>query len=665
MSSDTPPAVYNGRYELVRLVARGGMAEVYLARDLLLDRPVALKVLFPELSVDRTFVARFRREAQAAANLSHQNIVPVYDWGESDRTYFIVMEYIDGRPLSNLLRSDGPMPADQAAAMGAEVASALAYAHRQGVIHRDVKPGNVLISDDGNVKVADFGIARAKADESLTQTGAVMGTATYFSPEQAQGEVVDSRSDVYSLGVVLYEAISGAPPFSGENPLAIAYKHVREEPARLTGPGTDVPPAFEAIVFHALAKDPAQRYQDASELRDDLLRFQQGAQLMAPALTPVTVAYLDDYVDDAAATTTVGAAGAGAAGAAAAGVAAGAAAAGVAGAANEGQGTTVMAPVDARANPTVANPALSPDPAYDPGYGRGGRYDRDQMMERSGRTGLWALLLLVLLIAVAVVVYLILHSAGLLNKHHTPPPKTKTTTAPLVKVPSEVGSMFTAAQTQLQGDGFKVSQTKTQSSQPSGTVTAQSASGQAPKGSTITLTVSSGPATVSVPDVHGDTASQAGAALQQANLGVGSQTSQGSTTVPAGQVISTHPPANTSEPPGTKVNLVISSGQPTAKVPDVTTLQASVAETQLSMAGFKVAKLTYQTVVDPGQDGAVISESPTGTQPVGATITLTVGQLASSTSTSTPTSSTTTTTGSTTSTTGAGGGGGGGLLGGG
>ena len=177
------------------------MAEVYRAHDRLLDRPVALKVLFPELSVDRSFVERFRREAQAAANLSHPNIVPVFDWGEDTGTYFIVMEFIDGRPLSAILKTAGPLSADRTADIGAHVAAALGYAHKHGVIHRDVKPGNVLITDDGQVKVTDFGIARAvNTEESLTQTGAVMGTATYFSPEQAEGMGVDARSDIYSLG---------------------------------------------------------------------------------------------------------------------------------------------------------------------------------------------------------------------------------------------------------------------------------------------------------------------------------------------------------------------------------------------------------------------------------------------------------------------------------
>jgi serine/threonine protein kinase/beta-lactam-binding protein with PASTA domain len=272
--SGNTPHLYGGRYAIESKIARGGMADVFLARDQLLDRPVALKVLFAELSVDPSFVERFRREAQNAARLSHPNIVSVYDWGEDGNAYFIVMEYVTGRTLSTMLRDDGPLPVNRAALIGAEVASALSFAHKNGVVHRDVKPGNVLIDDRGLVKVTDFGIARARnTTENLTQTGAVMGTATYFSPEQAQGFSVDQRSDVYSLGVVLYEMVAGKPPFHGDNPVTIAYKHVREDPQPLQVAAPGVPAGYAAITAKSLAKAPSDRYASAEDLRADLNRF--------------------------------------------------------------------------------------------------------------------------------------------------------------------------------------------------------------------------------------------------------------------------------------------------------------------------------------------------------------------------------------------------------
>jgi serine/threonine-protein kinase len=284
MSGNGERTVLNDRYEIERRIGRGGMADVFLARDLLLDRPVAIKVLFPEFATDPAFVERFRREAQAAANLSHPNIVAVYDWGRANGTYFMAMEYVPGRTLADVLRTTGPLTAHQASTIALDVAAALAFAHQNNVVHRDIKPANILIGSAGQVKVADFGIARAfgaTVESNLTQAGAVMGTATYFSPEQAQGAQPDPRSDLYSLGVVLYEMVGGRPPFSGENPVSIAYKQVHDAPQPLNQLAPEVPRPFEAIVARLLAKKPEVRYPTAEALRDDLRRFQEGQPVQA------------------------------------------------------------------------------------------------------------------------------------------------------------------------------------------------------------------------------------------------------------------------------------------------------------------------------------------------------------------------------------------------
>ncbi len=312
MTSNTERTVLNDRYEIQQRIGRGGMADVFLARDLLLDRPVAIKVLFPEFAVDPNFVERFRREAQSAANLNHPNIVGVYDWGQYANTYFMAMEYVQGRTLADILRANGHVNSQQAAEIAGEIAAALGFAHRNGVVHRDIKPANILIGANGQVKVADFGIARAMnspTESNLTQAGSVMGTATYFSPEQAQGAQPDPRSDLYSLGIVLYEMVAGRPPFAGENPVSIAYKQVHEQPQPLNRLVADVPKAFEAIVAKLLAKKPEIRYATAEAVRDDLRRFRNGEPVQALAsvmgATPATTA-VPRAATAAAAAATVG-----------------------------------------------------------------------------------------------------------------------------------------------------------------------------------------------------------------------------------------------------------------------------------------------------------------------------------------------------------------------
>lgn len=262
--------VLNARYEIQSRLGEGGMATVFGGTDRLLGRRVAIKVLSPHYARDRKAVERFRREAQAAAGLNHPNVVSVFDTGSDDGVHYIVMEHVEGRTLADVLRDEGALPPGHAAMVAVDVCRALASAHEKGMVHRDVKPGNVLLASDGGVKVTDFGIARVASSEPLTVTGSVMGTASYLSPEQARGGEIDARSDVYSLGCVLYEMLTGKTPFDGETPLAIAYKHVEEEPLPPSSVNPAVPTELEAVVRKAMSKDPADRYVSAAEMARDL-----------------------------------------------------------------------------------------------------------------------------------------------------------------------------------------------------------------------------------------------------------------------------------------------------------------------------------------------------------------------------------------------------------
>lgn len=278
--------VFNQRYRLKEKLGSGGMAEVYLADDLLLNREVAVKVLHAQFAADPAFIQRFRQEAQSAANLNHPNIVNIYDWGNEGELYYIVMEYVEGRDLKEILRTEGRLLPERAAEIAAEVCAALQFAHRSNLVHRDIKPHNIFITNIGQVKVMDFGIAREGNGGGITQTGVVMGTPQYISPEQAQGLAVDARSDIYSLGVVLYEMLTGQVPFDDPNPVTITYKQVQEDPTPPAVIDPEIPATLEAIVMKAMSKNPANRFQNAQEMKADLLRFLEGMPVSATPILP-------------------------------------------------------------------------------------------------------------------------------------------------------------------------------------------------------------------------------------------------------------------------------------------------------------------------------------------------------------------------------------------
>ena len=596
-----PPSAYNGRYEIRNQVARGGTAQVYLAHDLLLDRPVALKVLDPQLSTDHAFVERFRREAQAAANLSHPNIVPVFDWGEADRTYFIVMEYVDGEPLSSIIRTQAPLNPEQAASIGADIAKALSYAHRHGVVHRDVKPGNVLITSDGQIKVTDFGIARAiGADEQVTQTGLVMGTATYFSPEQAQGLGVDGRSDIYALGVVLFEMATGRPPFTGETPVSIAYQHVREIPPTPHSLNPSIPPPLEAIILQAMAKVPEERYATAEDLRADLERFLRRQPVIAkiPGEFAGTVAPLT-------------------------------------------QETRVMSAAT-RVTPAVRRPerVRSTTPYWllaglillaglvtavifggrQLGYFGGAKYITvPNVLGMSPTAAENKLRGDKFHYSVTNVTGTAANQNTVIHQSPTHPNTAKqgatvaitvAGNAPTKAVPSVLNQQYAAAYTTLSTAGFQVKEKTVHpqnASQVNNQVIAQSAHGKVPVGSTITLSVVQTNA-VTVPSVSTDSVAQATTTLTQAQLKVAStETQQYSSSVQTGNVVGTNPPANSSVAMGSSVTLIVSQG-PGDTVPNVLGQTQSQADTQIRSAGLLPCQGRNAPTKDANQAGTVQSQ---------------------------------------------------------
>src|SRR3954449_3772188 len=279
--------LFDGRYRIMRKLGTGGMANVYLAEDQELGRRVAIKILNDRHANDEQFVERFRREAKNAAALSHPNVVSIYDRGDAEGTYYIAMEYLDGRSVKELIVSRGPAPVNVSIEYARQILSALRFAHRHGIVHRDIKPHNVLVDGEGRVKVTDFGIARAGTSQ-MTETGSIVGTAQYLSPEQAKGGEVDPRSDLYSLGIVLYELLTGKTPFDGETPVEIAMKHLSNAPQPPSKLRQDIPAELDMVVLRALAKNPDDRYQSADEMEADLERVARGARVSAATVDSAT-----------------------------------------------------------------------------------------------------------------------------------------------------------------------------------------------------------------------------------------------------------------------------------------------------------------------------------------------------------------------------------------
>ena len=565
------PRMLAGRYEVRDLIGRGGMAEVHLGYDTRLSRTIAIKLLRSDMAEDATFQARFRREAQSAAALNHPSIVAVYDSGEEQVTGpdgrtrgvpYIVMEYVEGHTVRELLGEGEAVPIDEAVEIVTGVLDALEYSHRAGIVHRDIKPGNIMLTSTGAVKVMDFGIARAIEDSAatVTQTHAVVGTAQYLSPEQARGELVDSRSDLYSTGCLLYELLTGRPPFQGDSAVAIAYQHVREIPKAPSATAPDVPESLDRVVLKALAKNREDRYQDAAHMRTDLLAAARGLAVSAPSTDTWTAA------------------------------------------------TTVLATAPGAASGTAAaatSSTSSPAPPAPPEDGQG---DKAQVSSKRSRGWVWAFIIAFLLL-LAVVIGLV--ASGRIGGGTAPTIATASATA--AAVPDLTGMTESEAKKALEAVGLEYSRGDDVASDTVAQgifVSSDPGAGtKAVYGTTVTVHFSSGSAMVSVPDVTGKTQAEARTAIEGAGLTVGNVTSEDAAGVDSGDVVRTDPVSGTSVQRKSSVSIVVASGNVT--VPDVNGMTQAEATSALQGSDLSVVVSDQrQTTTDQSKDGTVASTNP-------------------------------------------------------
>ncbi|QPP07704.1 Stk1 family PASTA domain-containing Ser/Thr kinase [Streptomyces bathyalis] len=564
------PRRLGGRYELGSVLGRGGMAEVYLAHDTRLGRTVAVKTLRVDLARDPSFQARFRREAQSAASLNHPAIVAVYDTGEDYvdgvSIPYIVMEYVDGSTLRELLHSGRKLLPERAMEMCVGILQALEYSHRSGIVHRDIKPANVMLTRNGQVKVMDFGIARAMGDSgmTMTQTAAVIGTAQYLSPEQAKGEQVDSRSDLYSTGCLVYELLTNRPPFVGDSPVAVAYQHVREDPQPPTVFDPEISPDMEAIVLKALVKDPDYRYQSADEMRADIEACLDGQPVAATAAMGA-VGY-GGYPDD---------------------------------------------------QPTTALRAQDPQTSMMPPVGddNGGYYDDGRGRRRGGNRSNASTILLVLA-AIFILVGAIFIGKTIFGGG---PGDT-------VEVPALAGQSYKQAKALGSNGGFEVAKGEDKfCDQKKNTVcSSDPAKGEEIKrGDTVTVAMSKGPAPAEVPDVEGKSYANAKQELIGAGFKVKRKFQQSDET--PGTVLTQDPNGGGKAPKNSTIVLTVAQEQ-TRQVPNVVGQQFDAAKTQLEAAGFEVASKEQDAPDKPA--GEVLAQDPAANQEAkaGSQVTLTIAK---------------------------------------